>query len=108
MFMKIGKNITLLEVTSSKKDKNKNGAYCSLILIDEKGKSSIIKYNYINNTKKAEDFKIYEIKFAIDLNNDLKNELVIQEVDEFETKYSVLEYRDNKFVTVLSEVIKNN
>ena len=105
-FIELGENITLLEVTSS--NNSKNGAYASLIMIDSKGKASIIKYNYINNKEKAEDFKIYLLKFAIDLNNDSKNEIVIQEVDEFETIYSVLEYRDNKFITVLSEVIKNN
>ena len=100
-----GENVTLLEVTSSKE--NKNGAYSTLIMIDGKGNPSVVKYNYIKNRDKAEDFKIYNIKFVLDLNNDLKNELVIQEVDEFETKYSVLEYRNNKFVTVLNEVIKN-
>ena len=104
--LELGENITLLEVTSS--SENKNGAYSAIVMIDSKGQASLVKYNYINNKEKAEDFKIYLIKFVMDLNNDLKNELIIQEVDEFETRYSVLEYRNNKFVTVLSEVIKNN
>ena len=104
--LELGENITLLEVTSS--SENKNGAYSAIVMIDSKGQASLVKYNYINNKEKAEDFKIYLIKFVMDLNNDLKNELIIQEVDEFETRYSVLESRNNKFVTVLSEVIKNN
>lgn len=97
---------TILEVTSNSNG-NASGAYSAIIMIDNTGKAYLLKYNYVHNKEKAEDFKIYSVKFVIDLNDDGINEIITSGTDEFETMYSVLEFKKSKFVEVLSESLKN-
>lgn len=82
------------------------GAYSVAVFVDNHGKSSIIKYNYIRNLKDASAWPIYSVEFIADLNSDSVKELVLVEIKEFETKYDVLEYRNGKFVEVLSAIVK--
>jgi hypothetical protein len=94
----------LLFVTNE--SKNNNGVYSAVVFVDYYGKASLIKYNYIKNLKNASDWPIYSFKFVADLNSDSKSEIVIQETKEFDVKYDVLEYRNNKFYEVLSTTMK--
>lgn len=82
------------------------GVYSAVVYVDNNNKASLLKYNYIRDTKDASNWPIYSFKFAADLNTDGVNEIIIQETKEFEVKYDVIEYKDNKFSEVLSTVIK--
>lgn len=82
------------------------GGYSAIIYTDISGKSKIVKYSFVANLKNSSDWPIYSFKFIADLNKDGKNELVIQETREFDVKYDVIEYRNNKFVEVLSSEMK--
>lgn len=83
-----------------------SGAYSAVIYESNYGKTELIKYNYIKDLKKSSDWPIYSFKFVADLNKDGMNDLVIQETKEFEVKYDVIEFKDNKFTEVLSTVVK--
>lgn len=82
------------------------GGYSAVIYTDISGKSKIIKYSFVSNLKKSSDWPIYDFKFIADLNQDGKNEIIIQETKEFDVKYDIIEYRDGKFVEVLSSEMK--
>ena len=82
------------------------GAYTTAVFVDNQGKASIIKYNYIRNLNKASDWPVYSLEFISDLNSDSVKELVLVETKEFETKYDILEYKNGKFIEVLSSVVK--
>ncbi len=85
-----------------------SGGYSAVIYISNSGKSKIVKYSYVRNFSNSSDWPIYSFKFVADLNNDGTNELIIQEVKEFETKYDVIEFDDGKFTEVLSATMKLN
>ncbi len=83
-----------------------SGAYSAVIYISNVGKSYIIKYNYIKDLKNSSDWPIYSFKFLADLNQDGINDIIIQETKEFDVKYDVIEFKNNKFVEVLSTQMK--
>ena len=83
-----------------------SGAYSAIIYESNYGKTEIIKYNYVKDLKKSDEWPIYSFKFVLDLNQDSVNELIIQETKEFEVKYDVIEFRGGKFTEVLSTVVK--
>ena len=78
------------------------GGYSAIIYRNYNGNTEIVKYSYVNNFKKSEEWPIYSFKFIADLNGDGKNEIVIQETKEFYTEYDIIEYRNGKFIEVLS------
>ena len=78
------------------------GSYSAVIYRNYNGEVKVIKYSYVSNLKKSEEWPVYSFKFIADLNGDNKNEIILQETKEFYTKYDVIEYRDDKFVEVLS------
>lgn len=82
------------------------GAYSAVIYVSPTNKTSIVKYNYVRHLKDASDWPVYSFKFAIDLNGDGINEIILQETSEFNIKYDVIEYRDGKFYEVLSSSFK--
>jgi hypothetical protein len=82
------------------------GVYSAVIYISNTGKTSVIKYNYVRNVKNASDWPVFNLLFNTDLNQDSKNELVIQEISEFNVKYDVIEYKNDKFYEVLSTKVK--
>lgn len=82
------------------------GVYSTVVYVDSSNKPKLIKYNYIRNTENSENWPVYSFKFVGDLNLDGISEIVIQETKEFEVKYDVIEYKDNKFKEVISAVIK--
>lgn len=94
----------LLFVTNE--SQNNNGVYSAVVFVDYYGRASLIKYSYIKNIKDASDWPVYSFKFVADLNSDSKSEIIIQETKEFDVKYDVLEYRNNKFYEVLSTTMK--
>ena len=69
-------------------------------------KATIVKYNYVKNIKSSVDWPVYSLKFVYDLNSDNVAEILLQETTEYNIKYTVMEYRNNKFYEVLSEKIK--
>lgn len=83
-----------------------SGAYSAVIYESNYGQTEIIKYNYVKNLDNASDWPIYSFKFAADLNQDGTNDIILQETKEFEVKYDVVEFKDNKFTEVLSTVVK--
>ena len=80
--------------------------FSAVVYVDNNERVSLLKYNYIRDTKDASNWPIYSFKFIGDLNTDGVSEIIIQETKEFEVKYDVIEYKDNKFNEVLSTVIK--
>ena len=82
------------------------GVFSAVVYVDNNERVSLLKYNYIRDTKDASNWPIYSFKFIGDLNTDGVSEIIIQETKEFEVKYDVIEYKDNKFNEVLSTVIK--
>lgn len=82
------------------------GGYSAVIYQDFSGKGSLVKYSFVANLKDSSKWPIYSFKFVVDFNQDGTNELVIQETKESEVKYDIMEFRDGKFVEVLSSEIK--
>ena len=83
-----------------------SGGYSAVIYIANTGESKIIKYSYVKNFKNSSDWPIYSFKFIADLNNDGTNEVIIQEVKEFEAKYDIIEFKNDNFIEVLSSELK--
>lgn len=81
---------------------NANGGAYSTIVAHIDNKSIPIKLNYIKDKSLSSSWPVYNFKFLYDLNGDGVNEVVIEEVDEFSVKYSVMEYRNGEFYEVLS------
>lgn len=83
------------------------GAYSAVVIVDEiLGEAKCIKYNYVRNVEKSQDFGVLAIKFVCDLNNDGINEIILQETKEFETSYIVISYNNKKYFEVLSTSFK--
>ncbi len=98
VYLENGQKTRLVSATSS--GKNTFGVY-SVIVAVTPNKYTIVKYSYVKNTESSINWPIYSIKFACDLNNDDKYELVIQEARELTMKYSILENRENKYYEVI-------
>lgn len=97
--------IRIISVTSE--PKKGMGAYSALIAYDTyTKKATCIKYNYVRNKNKSENFGILCVKFVCDLNSDGVNEIIIQDTKEFNTKYSIMKYEKGKYVEILSSTQK--
>lgn len=83
-----------------------NGVYSTVVYVSGSGKVSLVKYNYFADKENASDWPIYSYGFVADLNNDGKNEIILQETKEFEVVYSVMEFKNNKFYEVLTSSLK--
>lgn len=94
-------------ITATSNSKSGDGVYSCVVFLDDNNKASLVKYNFLKNTKDSEEFNIYSVKFVGDLNTDGKSELILQETKEFETKYTIMEYLNGQFYEVLSSKIKN-
>ena len=84
----------------------KRGVYSAVVYVDLSSKAKVIKYSFIGDKKNAEEWPIYSLGFVADLNNDGKNEIIIQETKEFDVKYDVIEFKNNNFYEVLSGEVK--
>lgn len=94
-------------ITATNEGKTNNGVYSAVVFVSNLGKASLVKYNYVKDVNKSENFAVYTTKFIADLNGDKKSEIILQETKEFNTKYSVLEYINGKFYEVLSATINS-
>ena len=82
------------------------GAYSAVVYVT-KNKPYLVKYSYVRDTKNSDRWPIYSLQFILDLNQDLKPEIVLQETTGNDTSYSVLELREeNKFYEVLRSTIE--
>ncbi len=98
--------VRIITVTSSKKGIF-GGVYSAVILaLENNNKAQIVEYNYTKDFENSEDFPLHSVITLADLNNDGNSELVTMSVTEFDVIYKLFEYRDNKYVQVLSETIK--
>ena len=82
------------------------GAYSAIVYVTS-DKAYLVKYAYVRDTEDSDRWPVYSLKFVMDLNDDSKPEIVLQETTGNDTTYSVLELRDNnKFYQVLSSTIE--
>lgn len=93
----------IISATSS--GKNTFGVY-SVVVCVKGNDSDIVKYSYVKNTESSINWPVYSIKFACDLNNDDSYELIIQEARELTMKYSILEFKKNKYYEVIGVEFK--
>ena len=105
-YINIDTPIRIISLTS----KNKGlfgGVYSAVIVADlNSGNSQILQYSYTKDFENSYDFPLYAVEFLADLNGDGKAEIITREVTEFNVTYSIFEYKDNKYVKVLSETMK--
>ena len=90
-------------VVATSKSQREKGIYSAICYV-ENGKSTLIKLSYIKDLTKSALWPMYDVKFMCDLNKDNKYEIVVEEVTEFDVKYSVLEKRNNDFVEVIGAI----
>lgn len=100
--MKNGEDGRVICATSD--GKNKLGVYSVIVYSTEKSEK-IIKYCYVKDSKRAVDWPIYSLKFVYDLNSDGISEIILQETNDYQVKYTVMQYRKDKFYEVLSEKV---
>ena len=82
------------------------GAYSAVVYVTSDN-AYLVKYSYVRDTEDSDRWPVYSLKFVMDLNDDTKPEIVLQETTGNDTTYSVLELRDNnKFYQVLSSTIE--
>lgn len=81
------------------------GAYSAVVYVTS-NQACLVKYAYVRDTKNSDRWPVYSLKFVMDLNEDLKPEIIVQETTGNDTRYSVLELRENnEFYQVLSSTI---
>jgi len=94
-------------ITATNDGKTGNGVYSIVVHVNNIGDAKLVKYNYVKDVNNSSNFGVYAAKFIADLNGDNISEIILQETKEFNTKYSVMEFRNGKFYEVLSSLIKN-
>ncbi len=95
-------------IATSKQDTVKKGVYSVAIYQEENKAPQIIKLYYARNQKALlSNWPVYDLKFACDLNDDEKYELILEEVTESKVKIDIMEYRDNKFYQVVQQVLSS-
>lgn len=87
-------------ISATSEGDSRLGVY-SVVVAVKGDKADIIKYSYVKNTESSINWPVYSIKFACDLNNDDRYELVLQEARETTMKYSILEYKKEKYYEVI-------
>lgn len=82
------------------------GAYSAVVYVTS-DTAHLVKYSYVRDTEDSDRWPVYSLKFVMDLNDDSKPEIVLQETTGNDTTYSILELRDNnEFYEVLSSTIE--
>ena len=99
-------NVTDKIICATSQKANILGAYSAVVYVTS-NKAYLVKYAYVRDTEDSDRWPVYSLKFVMDLNEDTKPEIVLQETTGNDTTYSVLEVReDNKFYQVLSSTIE--
>ena len=105
-YVNVDTPIRVISLTSSKRGIF-GGIYSAIIVANvNTGKAEILQYSYTKDFENSYDFPLYSVEFLADFNGDGKSELVTREVTEFNVTYNVFEYKDNKYIKVLSETMK--
>ena len=93
-------------ICATSKSANMLGVYSAVIYVTG-NEAYLVKYSYVRDTDNADRWPIYSLQFVMDLNNDEKPEIVLEEITGNDVKYSVLELRDNNvFYEVLSAKVE--
>lgn len=99
-------NIADKIICATSKKANILGAYSAVVYVTS-DKAYLVKYSYVRDTEDSDRWPVYSLKFVMDLNDDTKPEIILQETTGNDTTYSLLELRDNnKFYKVLSSTIE--
>ena len=105
-YVNVDTPIRVISLTSSKRGLF-GGVYSAIIVANvNTGKAEILQYSYTKDFENSYDFPLYSVEFLADFNGDGKAELVTREVTEFNVTYNIFEYKDNKYIKVLSETMK--
>ena len=105
-YVDVDNPIRVISFTSSKKGLF-GGVYSAIVVANiNTGKAKILQYSYTKDFENSYDFPLYSVEFLADFNGDGKAELVTREVTEFNVTYNIFEYKENKYIKVLSETIK--
>lgn len=92
-------------ICATSENTNILGAYSAVVYVTE-NKAHLVKYSSVRDTNNSDMWPIYSLQFVIDLNNDNKPEIVLQETTGNNTSYSVLELREkNMFYEVLRATV---
>ncbi len=99
-------NIADKIICATSEKANMLGAYSAVVFVTS-DKAYLVKYSYVRDTEDSDRWPVYSLKFVMDLNDDTKPEIVLQETTGNDTTYSVLELRENnKFYQVLSSTLE--
>ena len=98
-------NLTDKIICATSENTNMLGAYSAVVYVTE-NKAHLVKYSSVRNTKNSDRWPVYSLQFVMDLNNDNKAEIVLQQTTGYDTSYSVLELREkNMFYEVLRSTV---
>lgn len=90
--------------TSSKA--NFLGVYSAVVYVSQ-NTAHLVKYSYVRDTSDSDRWPVYSLEFVMDLNNEGKPEIILQETTGNDASYSVLELREeNKFYEVLKTTVE--
>ncbi len=99
-------NVTDKIICATSNKANLLGVYSAVVYVTA-GRAHLVKYAYVRDTNDADRWPVYSLKFIMDLNNDTKPEIILQETTGNDVTYSVLELRENnEFYQVLSSTIE--
>ena len=92
-------------ICATSESANLLGVYSAVVYVTG-NKAHLVKYAYVRDTKNSDRWPVYSLQFVMDLNEDLKPEIILQETTGNDTSFSVLELRENnRFYEVLSTTI---
>ena len=93
-------------IVATSKNKNMLGVYSAVIYVTG-NMPYIVRYSHVRNTNNSDRWPIFSLQFVMDLNKDLRPEIILQETTGNDTSYIVLELKEqNKFYEVLRSTIK--
>lgn len=93
-------------ICATSKKANLLGVYSAVVYVTN-NEPYLVKYAYVRDTKQSERWPVFSLQFVMDLNSDLKPEIIIQETTGNDISYSVLELRkDNAFYEVLRTTVE--
>ena len=99
-------NVTDKIICATSKKTNVLGAYSAVVYVTE-NKAYLVKYSSVRDTKNSDRWPIYSLQFVMDLNNDNKPEIVLQETTGNNAAYCILELREkNMFYEVLRATVE--
>lgn len=93
-------------ICATSKKANLLGAYSAVVYVTG-GKAHLVRYSYVRDTKNSDRWPVYSLQFVMDLNDDFKPEIVLQETTGNDTSYNVFELRNQtEFYEVLKTTVE--